>query len=84
MSTADLPDVSVALGTDFVGIAAEFGEQEREYLHRTRAYVTDEVLPVINGFWERAEFPFELVRRMGERGLVSDGIDYPGVPFSTR
>jgi glutaryl-CoA dehydrogenase len=42
--------------------------------------VDDEVLPVINGFWERAEFPYDLVRRMGELGLVSDGIDYPGVP----
>src|SRR4028119_1816401 len=34
-------------------------------------------------FWERAEFPFELVRRMGALGLVSAGIDYPGVPSTT-
>jgi glutaryl-CoA dehydrogenase len=47
---------------------------------RPSAFVDDEVLPVINGFWERAEFPVDLVRRMGELGLVSDGIDYPGVP----
>jgi glutaryl-CoA dehydrogenase len=73
-------DVSAALGTDFVRIAAEFGDEERDYLRRTRAFVDDEVLPVINGFWERAEFPADLVRRMGELGLVSDGIDYPGVP----
>src|SRR3954471_15786264 len=65
-------DVSTALGTDFVGIAAEFGEEERDYLRRTRAFVDDEVLPVINGFWERAEFPADLVHRMGELGLVSD------------
>jgi glutaryl-CoA dehydrogenase len=73
-------DVSAALGTDFVRIAAEFGDEERDYLRRTRAFVDDEVLPVINGFWERAEFPADLVCRMGELGLVSDGIDYPGVP----
>jgi glutaryl-CoA dehydrogenase len=73
-------DASTALGTDFVRIAAEFGDEERDYLRRTRAFVDDEVLPVINGFWERAEFPVDLVRRMGELGLVSDGIDYPGVP----
>jgi glutaryl-CoA dehydrogenase len=73
-------DVSTALGTDFVRIAAEFGEQERDYLRRTRAFVDDEVLPVINGFWERVEFPHGLVRRMGELGLISDGIDHPGVP----
>jgi glutaryl-CoA dehydrogenase len=73
-------DVSTALETDFVRIATEFGDEERDYLRRTRAFVDDEVLPVINDFWERAEFPHDLVRRMGELGLVSDGIDYPGVP----
>jgi glutaryl-CoA dehydrogenase len=78
--TAASTDVGVALGTDFVGIASEFGEQERDYLARTRAFVDDDVLPVINDFWERAEFPHALVKRMGELGLVSDGIDYPGVP----
>jgi glutaryl-CoA dehydrogenase len=75
-----MTDVSAALGTDFVGIGGEFGDEERDYLARTRAFVDDEVLPVINDFWERAEFPHELVRRMGALGLVSDGIDYPGVP----
>jgi glutaryl-CoA dehydrogenase len=78
--TAASTDVGVALETDFVGIAAEFGEQERDYLARTRSFVDDEVLPVINDFWEQAEFPFALVKRMGDLGLVSDGIDYPGVP----
>jgi glutaryl-CoA dehydrogenase len=75
-----MTDVSVARGTDFLRIAGEFGEEEQGYLDRTRAFVDDEVLPVISDFWERAEFPFELVRRMGELGLLSDGIDYPGVP----
>jgi glutaryl-CoA dehydrogenase len=69
-----------ALGTDFLDITAELGEEERDYLQRTRTFVRDEVLPVINDYWERADFPFDLVRRMGELGLVSDGIDYPGVP----
>jgi glutaryl-CoA dehydrogenase len=73
-------EVSTALGTDFVRIATEFGDEERDYLQRTRTFVEDEVLPVINGYWERAEFPHDLVRRMGALGLVSDGIDYPGVP----
>jgi glutaryl-CoA dehydrogenase len=73
-------DVGVALATDFVKIAADFGDEERDYLARTRAFVDDEVLPVINDFWERADFPYALIKRMGDLGLVSDGIDYPGVP----
>ena len=62
-----------ALETDFVRIADEFGPQERDYLERTRTFVRDEVLPVIAGYWERAEFPFALARRMGELGLIGHG-----------
>src|SRR4051794_7576179 len=72
-----------ALGTDFLRVTSELGEQEQDYLQRTRVFVRDEVLPVISDYWEQAEFPFELVRRMGELGLVGDGIDYPGVPPMT-
>jgi glutaryl-CoA dehydrogenase len=75
-----MSDVGAALETDFVHIADEFGDEERDYLQRTRAFVDDEVLPVINDYWERAEFPHDLIRRMGELGLVNDGIDYPGIP----
>jgi glutaryl-CoA dehydrogenase len=64
-----------ALGTDFVRISDEFGEQERAYLEMTRSFVRDEVLPVIAGYWERAEFPFALARRMGELGLIGHGSD---------
>ncbi len=35
-----------------------------EYLTRTREFVEAEVLPVINGYWERAEFPSPLVEKM--------------------
>jgi glutaryl-CoA dehydrogenase len=64
-----------ALETDFVRISDEFGEQEREYLDRTRAFVRDEILPVIADYWERAEFPIALARRMGELGLIGHGSD---------
>ena len=74
----ELADLGRARATDFVRIADEFGDDERALLARTRSFVDNEVLPVITGYWERAEFPFDLVRRMGELGLVSDGIDYPG------
>ena len=72
-----------ALGTDFVGIDSDLGEEEHALLRRTRAFVRDEVLPVISDYWERGEFPVHLARRMGELGLLGDGVDAPGVPHMT-
>ena len=46
----------------------------------TRAFVDNEVLPVINGYWERAEFPWELIKKMGALGIVGDGIEGYGCP----
>ena len=69
-----------ARGTDFFRIADQLTEAERDYWNRARHFVDDEVLPVINHYWEQAEFPRELVRRLGELGLVGDGIEGYGCP----
>jgi glutaryl-CoA dehydrogenase len=51
---------------------------------KVRAQVRDlcdrEVLPVINGYWERAEFPFELVPKIAQTGLVGGTIQGRGCP----
>jgi glutaryl-CoA dehydrogenase len=73
-------DIGRARGTDYFRIRDQLTEQERGYLDTTRRFVDDEVLPVINDYWERAEFPHELVRRLGEIGIVGDGIDGYGCP----
>lgn len=50
-------DVGRSLSTDYFGLKDQLGPEELDFLLRTRAFVDDEVLPVIGGFWERAEFP---------------------------
>ena len=47
---------------------------------RTRDFVDHEVLPVINDYWERAEFPWPLIERLAELGIVGDGIEGYGCP----
>jgi glutaryl-CoA dehydrogenase len=42
--------------------------------------VHNEVLPVINGYWERAEFPWPVIKKLGASGLVGDGIQGYGCP----
>jgi glutaryl-CoA dehydrogenase len=69
-----------SLRTDYFLVSQELTEQERDYLRRTREFVHAEVLPVINGYWEKAELPLELFCRTGELGLVGDGIVGYGCP----
>ena len=73
-------DVGKALGTDYFLLRDQLSEQEIDYLERTRRFVDNEVLPVIGDYWERAELPFDLARRLGELRLVGDGIEGYGCP----
>jgi hypothetical protein len=50
-------DVGRSLSTDYFGLKDQLTEDELALLLKARAFVDDEVLPVIGGFWERAEFP---------------------------
>src|SRR6476661_5982729 len=67
-------------GTDYFRIADQLTAEERSYWRTTRDFVDDEVLPVINDYWERAEFPRPLVEKLGKLGIVGDGIEGYGCP----
>jgi glutaryl-CoA dehydrogenase len=69
-----------AQGTDYFRIADQLTREELDYLQRTRAFVDDEVLPVINRYWERAEFPRPLIEKMAGLGIIGDGIVGYGCP----
>jgi glutaryl-CoA dehydrogenase len=69
-----------SLGTDYFHIADQLTASERDYLRRTREFVDTEVLSVINEYWERAEIPWPLIKKMAGLGIVGDGIDGYGCP----
>ena len=73
-------DIGRSLSTDYFLIADQLTREELSYLRRTRDFVDDEVLPVINGYWERAEFPWPIVEKLGKLGVVGDGIEGYGCP----
>ncbi len=73
-------DIGRSLSTDYFRIADQLTSEELGYLLRTRAFVDDEVLPVINGYWERAEFPWPLIEKLAKLGIVGDGIQGYGCP----
>ncbi|MCD2195286.1 acyl-CoA dehydrogenase family protein [Actinomycetospora endophytica] len=66
--------------TDYFHIGDQLTDDERDYWRRARDFVDDEVLPVINSYWENAEFPWPLIAALGRRGLVGDGIEGYGCP----
>jgi glutaryl-CoA dehydrogenase len=73
-------NIGRSLGTDYFRIAGQLTAAERGYWQRTRDFVDGEVLPVINEYWERAEFPRPLVEKLAGLGIVGDGIDGYGCP----
>ena len=68
------------LDPDVAGVFRDLPASDIAYRDRARAFVQDEVLPVIDGHWERAEYPLHLLRRLGELDLLRDGIDIDGFP----
>ena len=77
-------DIGRALSTDYFLLKGDLTDAELDYLERTRRFVHEEVLPVINDYWERAEVPVDLCLRLGELGLVGDGLEGYGCPQMSR
>ncbi|TFV51871.1 acyl-CoA dehydrogenase family protein [Blastococcus sp. TF02A_35] len=65
---------------DFYAFEDLLEPEEVEIRDRVRAFGEKEVVPRINEYWERAEFPFELVPRLAETGIVGGTIEGYGCP----
>ena len=61
---------------DFYKVAQLVGSADQELLHRVRAFAEEKVAPIINQYWGRAEFPFELIAAYGALGIA--GAPYKG------
>ena len=72
--------IGESLSTDYFLLRTEFTPTQLDYLTRTRAFVEQEVLPEINDYWERAEFPRPLIGKLATVGIVGDGIAGYGCP----
>ena len=68
------------MATDFYLLDERLTDEERAIRDRLRAFCDREVTPIINDYWERAEFPFPLVPKIAELGLAGGVIDGYGCP----
>jgi glutaryl-CoA dehydrogenase len=72
--------VGEALATDYFLIRDQLTDEQYERFIEMRRFVDREVLPVIAGYWERAEFPWPLVQKLARLGVAGDDIDGYGCP----
>jgi glutaryl-CoA dehydrogenase len=82
MSTQSLPyaHLGEALATDYFQVREQFTEEQWEHFLTTRRFVDEEVLPAINAYWEAAELPWPLLRRIADLGLYGEDIQGYGCP----
>jgi glutaryl-CoA dehydrogenase len=69
-----------ALATDYFQLRDQFSDEEWGHFSSTRRFVDSEVLPAINEYWEAAELPWPLMRRLAELGLYGEDIQGYGCP----
>jgi glutaryl-CoA dehydrogenase len=69
-----------ALGTDFFSVREQFTEEQWTRFATVRRFVDDEVVPVAGEYWEKAEIPWDLIRRLPELGIVGEDIHGYGCP----
>jgi glutaryl-CoA dehydrogenase len=67
---------------DFYDIAALLGEEDAEIVGRVREFGEKVVAPIINQYWARAEFPFELIPQIANLGVA--GLSYAGYGWTAR
>jgi glutaryl-CoA dehydrogenase len=77
-----IADVTRSLGTDYYLLEELLTDEEREIRDKVRAFADREVIPVINDYWNKEEFPFELIPKIAElniAGTTFEGYGCPGM-----
>ena len=77
-----VPDAGIAAaqGTDFFAVDDLLTDAEREIRNRVRRFVDERVIPVASDYWERAEFPHELIAPYAELEVAGGSIAGYGCP----
>ena len=69
-----------SLGTDYFFIDDLLTEEERDVRDRVRFFCDNDVIPIINDYWEREEFPFELLPKIAALNIAGTTIEGYGCP----
>ncbi|MEW1819269.1 acyl-CoA dehydrogenase family protein [Arthrobacter sp. NPDC080031] len=70
--------------SDYFQLDDDLTTEEIAVRDKVRAFAKQRVLPVINEYWERAEFPWELLPGLAELGIIGTTIQGHGCPGLSR
>lgn len=69
---------------DFYHLGHTLTDAERALQLKVRAFMETEVKPLVNRYWQKGEFPFEIIPRLAELnicGVTYEGYGCPHLPF---
>ena len=69
-----IADVTQSLGTDYYLIEELLTNEERKLRNKVRSFADREVILIINDYWNKEAFPFELVPKIAELGIAGTTI----------
>lgn len=69
-------ETTPAPSADFFDVEGQLSEADRAFLADVRAFMHEQVQPIITAHWSRASFPFEILPAFAALG--TSGLAYPG------
>jgi len=69
---------------DFYNLDLKLSPAQRELQLKVRNFMEDEIRPLVNDHWNRAEFPMEIIPKFAElniTGIPYEGYGCPNLPF---
>lgn len=84
--TSDVHDFAFAadgkINDDYLNVGEYLNDEDRAIITKVRNFVDTEVRPVINEYWEKADFPYHLIPKFAElnvAGMTIQGYGSPGM-----
>lgn len=71
------------INSDYLALSELLSEVDRELVARVRDFVDTKARPVINEYWEKADFPYELIPEIAKLGIIGTTIQGYGAPALT-
>lgn len=72
------------VNTDFYAVDDYLTDDDRALTAKVHGFVDTSVTPIINEYWEKADFPYEILPEFASLGVVGTAIQGYGCPGLTR